>query len=135
MSFHVPERCRFTKAGHPLSSMSEDGNHGAFLLRSMKLERTLWTVADEGNGFIEWEHVSVSTPGKRQCPTWKEMCVVKAIFWDPEDAVVQFHPPESDYVNWHPFCLHLWRPTAYELQLPPNIAVGPITREALARSQ
>ena len=44
-----------------------------------------------------------------RCPTWQEMCGVKRRFFEPEDCVVQYHPPESTYVNDHPYCLHLWR--------------------------
>jgi hypothetical protein len=52
------------------------------------------------------------------------MCHVKALFWDPEDWVVQYHPAESEYVNNHPHTLHLWRPTAATLPTPPSILVG-----------
>ena len=55
-----------------------------------------------------WDHVSVSF--KTRCPTWEEMCQVKSWCFEPEEAVMQLHPPESDYRNHHPFCLHLWRP-------------------------
>ena len=44
-----------------------------------------------------------------------------------EEAVVQIHPPKSEYVNNHQFVLHLWKPTKDALPLPPSIAVG-ITR-------
>jgi hypothetical protein len=39
--------------------------------------------------------------------------------------VVQFHPPKSQYVNCHPYCLHLWRNKNQEVILPPSILVGP----------
>jgi hypothetical protein len=53
------------------------------------------------------------------------MCQIKALFWDEEEAVMQLHPPRSDYVNVHHFCLHLWRPTETTIPLPPSILVGP----------
>jgi hypothetical protein len=68
-----------------------------------------------------WEHVSVSTP--RRPPNWREMCFIKALFWDAEDTVVQFHPPESAYVNQHPHCLHLWRSRDVVIPLPPIVTV------------
>ena len=34
----------------------------------------------------------------------------KALFWDEDDCVIQYHPPRSEYVNNHQNCLHLWRP-------------------------
>lgn len=68
-----------------------------------------------------WEHVSVST--KKRCPTWNEMCLFKDIFWAPDEACVQFHPPRSQYVNVHPFCLHIWRQVDGEVLLPPKILI------------
>lgn len=69
-----------------------------------------------------WEHVSVSC--KNRCPNWPEMSFVKDLFWRGDETVVQFHPPESEYVNNHPYCLHLWRDTNSEHKLPPSILVG-----------
>lgn len=62
---------------------------------------------------VGWEHVSVSVrergaPTASKLPTWAEMCMVKALFWGEEEAVVQFHPPKSVYVNLAEV-LHLWR--------------------------
>lgn len=68
-----------------------------------------------------WEHVSVST--EERCPTWDEMCKVKDWFWDPEEAVFQLHPPKSEYVNTHPYCLHLWRRVDEQPKLPPRYLV------------
>jgi hypothetical protein len=52
------------------------------------------------------------------------MSHVKDMFWDTEETVVQYHPPESEYVNTHPYVLHLWRQTDAELPRPPAIMVG-----------
>jgi len=41
---------------------------------------------------------------------WGEMSFVKEMFFLDEEAVMQLHPPRSQYVNQHPNCLHLWRP-------------------------
>lgn len=75
---------------------------------------------------VPWEHVSVSPqPGMAErCPTWEEMCFVRDVFWEPEDCVVQYHPPHSEYVNDSRYCLHLWRPVGIELPRPPSIAIG-----------
>ena len=70
-----------------------------------------------------WEHVSVSI--EHRTPNWAEMCFVKDLFWRDDEPVVQFHPPKSEYVNFHPFCLHLWRPLAALLPMPPSHLVGP----------
>lgn len=76
-------------------------------------------VASSGGG---WEHVSVSPKNRnrRVLPTWEEMCAIKDTFWGPEECVVQYHPPKSEYVNNYPYCLHLWRPIGQELPRPPK---------------
>lgn len=93
---------------------------GAFLLPGPS-GRTLMILADDG-ATTGWEHVSVST--RKHAPNWTEMCRVKSLFWEPEDTVVQFHPPASAYVNNHPNCLHLWRWKHSAFPLPASIMVG-----------
>lgn len=65
---------------------------------------------DEGG----WEHVSVS-PYRGKLPTWDDMCEIKDIFWEDEEAVIQIHPKKSEYVNILDNCLHLWRRKDMEL--------------------
>lgn len=72
-------------------------------------------IASIGMG---WEHVSVSH--KKRVPSWNEMCHFKSLFWEPEECVVQYHPPESEYVNTHPNALHLWKPTDAVMPRPPK---------------
>jgi len=72
---------------------------------------------------LGWEHVSVSTRGRP--PNWEEMCAVKNLFWDPDDVVMQLHPARAEYVNLHPHCLHLWRPSSgVSIPTPPRELVG-----------
>jgi hypothetical protein len=111
--FHVPEKFRLIRLGLPHS-----GNQGAFRV-PLSRSQTLLVVASAAEG---WEHVSVSR--KDRTPHWEEMCHIKALFWDEEDVVVQFHPAKSDYVNNHPRCLHLWRPIGIELPRPDPLHVG-----------
>jgi hypothetical protein len=122
MTFQVPNkhRVRIGKFG----SKDALGNNGAFLIPQRGGAMPLRVIAsDEGMpGGPAWEHVSVSRPDR--CPSWAEMCLVKDLFWSPEDTVVQYHPPKSDYVNNHPYCLHLWRPVGIELPRPPASMVG-----------
>ena len=68
-----------------------------------------------------WEHISVGY--KNRTPTWDEMCIVKDIFFDEEECVVQYHPPKSEYVNNHPYVLHLWKPIGIKIPMPPKIMV------------
>ncbi len=70
-----------------------------------------------------WEHVSVSC--KDRPPNWAEMCFVKDIFWNESECVIQYHPPRSEYVDFHPNCLHLWRHITMPIPMPPSLLVGP----------
>ena len=96
--------------------------YGAFKIPG-PCARELVVMAADGSEPITqgWEHVSVSTSNRT--PNWKEMCFIKKLFWRPEDCVVQFHPPETDYVNMHPFTLHLWCWTGGAFPMPPRIMV------------
>lgn len=71
---------------------------------------------------LGWEHLSVSMPSKT--PTWDQMCMMKDIFWNKDEVCIEYHPREEDYVNNHPHCLHIWRPTDVEIPTPPSILVG-----------
>lgn len=116
MSFHVPNKDRYKN--HPtLSSDDSDGNNGFFIFLNSGYE--IRCMASDGMG---WEHVSV-TINRNRTPTWEIMHLVKTIFWDDEDTVMQIHPPESQYINRHPNCLHLWKPINSELPLPQMIQV------------
>lgn len=114
--FKVPEKYR-------VESSYKDGNNGAFYINSPKLRHPMFAIASDGYG---WEHVSVQMQGRmrlKRCPYWEEMCFIKDLFWDEEDTVVQIHPPKSEYVNIHPYVLHLWRPKDTNLELPDNMMV------------
>lgn len=120
MSFHVPKSYRMPlPKTHPLHSTERDGNNGAFMVPLYNGDK-LFVIASDGGG---WEHVSVSRLDKEP-PTWAEMCEIKSLFWDGDDCVVQYHPPEKDYINNHPGCLHLWRPVDAMLPVPPSYMVG-----------
>lgn len=133
MSYHVPEHLR-CQLGPPYTT-SPGMPFGHFLLR-LPGGRALLCMATDGVDdlgaspeSVGWEHVSVSVPARGgptrpRLPTWQEMCQVKALFWDPEDVVVQFHPRESEYVN-HAEVLHLWRYTIAAFPTPAPILVGP----------
>ncbi len=86
-------------------------------------QRSFFVIATNGDG---GDHVSVS-PGsrnRRACPTWEEMSAIKDMFFEPEETVMELHPPKSEYVNNHPYCLHLWRPNdGREIPRPPMILV------------
>lgn len=123
MSFHVPNRYRIRSG--LMASDEGNGNNGAFFIPSRPGQPPFKVAASDGalnDGELALEHVSVSLPNR--CPTWAEMCAIKALFWDPEDCVIQYHPPERDYVSNHDYCLHLWRPVGVEVPRPPTLMVG-----------
>lgn len=120
------EKCRI-RTGR-LASDRSYGNNGAFKIR---IGVSLWHVmASDGSGAgVPWEHVSITPANKKRCPTWEEMCYVKDLFWGEDETVLQYHPAKADYVNNHPYCLHLWKPTDQDVPKPPPILVG-INRKA-----
>ena len=65
-----------------------------------------------------WDHVSISL--RRRCPFWPEMSMVRDICFEPDEVEMQLHPAAEDYVNVHPFCLHLWRPQGERIPMPPK---------------
>lgn len=104
---------------------SDESYHLAGAFQLAHPNGTLLAVMSSGSGpdCEGWEHVSVSAKGR--CPTWDEMAWVKDLFWDKHECAMQLHPPESEYVNFHPFVLHIWRPTEMTIPMPPVIFVGP----------
>lgn len=74
----------------------------------------LYIIASHGG---KWDHVSVSLNDR--CPTWEEMCFVKDLFFEEPDCVIQYHPPNSEYINTCENALHMWRPQDLEIPMPP----------------
>jgi hypothetical protein len=107
-------------------AMASDDSYGfngsfRFVINGVRIK----VIASDGMG---WQHVSVSINDSTFTPSWQIMCIVKDLFWEPEDVVVQFHPRASEYVNHHPGCLHLWRCIdGREFPTPPPHFVGPKT--------
>lgn len=134
MSFHVPNHFRVRRG--VMASDDSNGNNGMFFVPNRAARpRGLSTrggrrhsaevIASDGaleEDGLAWEHVSISLP--MRCPTWDEMCFIKSLFWDDEDCVMQLHPPRSQWVNNHSFCLHLWRSVGKSIPQPPSLMVG-----------
>jgi hypothetical protein len=112
---------RFHHSSYPRTDASW-GFNGVFQFGLSGDPHSIRCIASDGGG---WQHVSVSYWQKpRRVPSWELMCRIKDLFWDKTDTVVQYHPAESDYVNMHPGCLHLWRPTEAILPVPPPMMIG-----------
>ena len=113
-----------------MRSTAADGNNGMFVIPHHVPHGTgtfYQVMVSDGMG---WDHVSVCLirnhgkhPFLDRCPTWEEMSYIKSLFFEEEEAVLQFHPPASSYVNAHPFVLHLWRPQSQVIPMPPVMMV------------
>jgi hypothetical protein len=107
------------KKGH-MATTSKNGMNGVFQFRGPRGLDILCIVSDGGG----WDHVSFEEvpPNehvKQDVPTWEETCAVKDYFFESYEVAIQIHPAKKNYVNLHPFVLHLWRPQNQEIPLPP----------------
>jgi hypothetical protein len=94
------------------------GWNGAFLV---PFDGELWhVIISDGGG---WRHLSVSNAQKKVLPSWNIMCRLRNAFFSDEDWVCQFHPAKDDYIDDHPFCLHLWQPLDEKLPIPQYVFV------------
>lgn len=112
-------RCEWELRAHGV--LGDRGN-GCFVIERNGIE--LCCLASNGGG---WDHVSVST--SERCPTWEEMSFIHRLFARPGETWVQFHVPETEHVNEHPYCLHLWRKQSGQQSKPPATMVGRVTRD------
>ena len=126
---HAPREDYFYRqTTGPYGTAKGSGVNGAYIIPAPIIKRNLYVIASNGSDWEEeklpppiWEHVSVhaGVGSQSYTPTWTEMCYIKCMFWDAEDCVIQFHPPESVYKNIHPNTLHLWRVVGVLQPMPP----------------
>jgi hypothetical protein len=124
MTLCIPQKVEAHRMRNGMWESHPGDPYGAFVAVPGPCGEKLTIIVSDGEG-DGWEHVSVSLarPGRARLPNWEEMCWAKNLFWDPEDCVVQFHPPRSELVNnWR--VLHLWRSLKQEFPRPPMVAVG-----------
>ena len=100
-----------------VSVENEDGFSGYIEIRGWR--GTI--IASWGCG---WDHVSVAPAKSNYTPTWDDMCAIKDLFFKDDEAVIQIHPPKSEYINIKENCLHLWRRNDADMVLPPSWMVG-----------
>lgn len=116
MKQKLSPRLKMCRARHPAAQYADDTN-GAFLIKHKGAR--LYVIISDGMG---WDHVSVSVLDEGRCPTWAEMCHIKDLFFEPEETVIQYHPPKSEYIN-HADALHMWRPQGVNIPMPPLVMV------------
>ena len=101
-----------------------DETCGVFSVPSPTDKASLMVVASAEGG---WDHISVSR--KNRCPNWPEMEHAKRLFFEDNETAMQLHVPAAEHLSFHPYCLHIWRPQMVAIPRPPQIFVGPKTRE------
>lgn len=100
-----------------IDKKTKDGFHGMITMPK-------WSGSVICTNTGGWEHVSVSPFKKHVMPTWDDMCAIKDVFWNDDEAVIEVHPPKAEYVNNLSNCLHLWRCYFKDMVLPPSFMVG-----------
>ncbi|MHC4750250.1 MAG: DUF7694 domain-containing protein [Planctomycetota bacterium] len=121
------EKFRIVMGAGNFNSKPSDGFNGCFHIPITR-NRTACIVCSDGD---EWDHVSVHVEHFRPklnkhdtcTPTWEEMCMVKTLFFDKDEWVMQLHPPASANINIHEHTLHLWRPQKKNIPRPPTYMV------------
>jgi len=101
---------------NPKINIQESGPDGGYAAVNLGFSKDPALVVFSWGG--GWDHVSVSY--RHRCCTWDEMCQVKDMFFREDEWAAQYHPAKADYVNNHPFTLHLWRPQAVPMPVPPK---------------
>lgn len=101
--------------GAPMPSDVASGN-GCFRIKAAG--KSYDVIASDGDG---WDHVSVVPRDRRQkcCPPWEAMAEIKRMFFRDDEEAIEYHPAKKDYVNIHPYCLHIWRPQTGSILKPP----------------
>ena len=101
-----------------IASTPEDGWNGHFLV---PIGGEMWFVRiSDGGG---WRHLSISNAKRKLMPSWEIMCRVKDLFYGDDEVAVQYHPSKENYVDIHPYCLHLWQSLDEPMPTPPLIFV------------
>lgn len=111
---------------------------GAFIIPSPEDGEPLRCMAVAGRdpppGFPPWDHVSISRADR--APSWPEMDAAFKLFFRPGEVAMQLHVPDTDHVNYHPHCLHIWRPAGLkQIPLPPSWMVGPDSAKGRAKTR
>lgn len=105
---------------NPRIAVQYEDKHGFKGIIAMPTWKGSLIVTNSGG----WEHASVSPEKLRIIPTWDDMCMLKDMIWNEDEAVIEIHPPKAEHVNNLPNCLHLWRCYFKDMVLPPSFMVG-----------
>lgn len=106
-----------------MCGLNPKGN-GMFLIpRKGNFRGFYQVIATDGAG---WDHISVCLLDsnfnfRERTLTWDEMCEIKDIFFKNNETTVEFHPREEDYIDEHPWVLHMWKSTAEAFPIPKKL--------------
>jgi hypothetical protein len=116
-----PTLARYRRVDFEMKVVGDCGNPyiGVFQFASVTDKRALRCIVSAVDG---WDHVSVSRVDR--IPNWEEMCQIKELFFEENETAMQVHPPRSEWINNHQYCLHLWRSHTQEIPKPPSYLVG-----------
>ena len=108
-----------------MASTDAEENNGAWVIRHpLDKKLRMQIIASDQGG---WDHASMTIynaqTGLYRIPFWVEMCILKDIFWFPNECVMQLHPAQANYVNDNENVLHSWKPQDAEIPLPPELFV------------
>ncbi len=81
-------------------------HQGGYVYRHVAAPLTVICSARPEADGKRWMHVSCSRPSR--LPSWDDLRLVKDTFIGRERKALQVLPPQSEYVNCHPYVLHLW---------------------------
>ena len=103
---HIVDEIPHQLKNTPVGYQYEGDGFGAAIYRN-KAQGLLVLVSlsmmENGEHFL---HVSVSR--KSRLPSWDDLKRVKNAFIGEDREAVHVLPKQSDYINLHPYCLHLW---------------------------
>ena len=119
----------------PLASTKDELPGAGMFTLPLKPGYLAICLASDGKHMIEetgWEHVSVhvrfeygrKVKGRRKTkarlPNQEEIYLVKNVFWDPYEPVVQYYDKESVEVDDYKANVHLWLPVEDAQPRPPS---------------
>lgn len=117
--FRIPSQPTAADRGGLLREPAPEGT-AAYAATAPKATLYVRVIAASGGG---WDHVSVSCAdmnGRELTPTWAIMDWIKRRFFLPHEVAMQLHPAVADHISIHEHVLHLWRPHAKRIPLPPK---------------
>ena len=101
---HNPKR--WTRE-EPLTMVVENDVTTAEVFRRFDDLAVVISLEPQKSPSVRWLHASASFGD--HTPSWSDMSEVKETFFGAETMAVQMHAPRSQWVNEHPYTLHLWR--------------------------